>query len=167
MSEEQPGIDRRGIYISAEAAEAEAIPEELNADQVQDYRFPDPRRRRIGGWVYLGLAAALTVAALAGSEGWWAGAAISLGLSAWHLVSAWPLQIDQEQALLRAGSTVPFTVGHASAAVTFSGIRSRPRWQVIVYAADNPPSRRALVQVDAVTGTTIGEPYVELLNGPS
>ncbi len=161
MTDSRPPIDRKGIYIDAEAAAAEAVPSELDADTVEEYRFPNPRRRRIGGWIYLCLGAAMAAASLVGSTGWWIAAGLSLGVSAWHFVAAWDLNVDQEQALLTAGTAVPFAVGHASAAITFSGWRSRPRWQVIVYSADNPPTRRALVQLDAVEGVVIGETYTE------
>ena len=82
-------------------------------------------------------------------------------LAAWQMAASWTLTIDQEEALDRSSKVVPFAIGHASAAVTFHGWRSRPRWHVIAYSADDPPSHRALVEFDGVDGTQIGEPYVE------
>lgn len=159
------GIDRQGIYISPETAEQEAVPDELNADLVGDYRFPDPRRRRVAAWIYAGLAVGLFAAAFVSARPWWMGGVIAGVLAVWHRLAAWPLEIDQEQALAIAASRVEFSVGHASAGVSFAGVRSRPRWQVIVYSAENPPSRRALVQLDAVDGSAVGDVYSEAVEG--
>lgn len=153
-------VERDGIHIPGEVARAEAVPEDLDAGRVRPYRFPDPSRRRAAGWIYLVGAAGLAVLAL-DTPGMWFGVAVCLGLTGWSLQAGWPLAIDQERALETAARMVPFPVGHASAAVTFHGIRSRPRWHVIVYSADQPPSQRALVQLDAVTGRPVEEVYVE------
>ncbi|GIU92532.1 MAG: hypothetical protein KatS3mg011_1438 [Acidimicrobiia bacterium] len=145
-----------GIHIPREVADAEGVPEDLDASVVGPYRFPDPRRRRIAGGIYLGLAALVA---------WWRPTwpflLVLVGLGLWHVMAAWPLGLDQEEALLVAAPRVPFPVGHASAALTFTGIRARPTWHVVVYSDEDPPRRRALVTLDAVTGDPIGEPYVE------
>jgi hypothetical protein len=154
-------VDRSGIHIDREVAEAAGMEEELDSNVVGPYRFPDPRRRRVAGWIYLAGAAALAVPAALSVPGLWAGVGLLIGVGLVHLAAAWPLGIEQEEALDRAAATVEFPVGHASAAVTFHGLRSRPRWQVLLYSADEPPSRRALVQVDAVGGEVLDAPYVE------
>ena len=149
-----------GIHIPADVAESEGVPDELDSSIVGPYRFPDPRRRRLAGWIYLGIAVLL--AGLAVSQPlMWLGVGLLVVLAGWHIDSAWPLEIDQETALAAAAAHVGFPVGHASAAVTFIGWRARPHWQVILYSADEPPSQRALVQVDAVTGNLSQEVYTE------
>jgi hypothetical protein len=40
------------------------------------------------------------------------------------------------------------------------GLRSRPTWRILVYSADDPPTKRGLVQVDGVDGTVVSA-YVE------
>jgi hypothetical protein len=132
-----------GIHVPREIADAEGLPEELDANVVGPYRFPDPNRRRIAGWMYAG------------------GAALMAILAVWHFRASWPLGIDQEKALEVGASLAPFAVGHASAAVTFHGARSRPQWSVIMYSADDPPSMRSLVQLDAVTGKPVAAVYTE------
>lgn len=160
MSEERRRLTD-GIEIDRDLAESEGVPEDLDAGVVGPYRFPDPRRRRVAWWLYLMAAAASGALALTINGGMWLAAVLAAGLAVWHLLAAWPLGMEQEEALARAAQVVPFAVGHASAAVTFHGFRSRPRWQVIVYSADEPPTQRALVQFDGVDGTRHGEPYVE------
>lgn len=150
-------IDREGIYIERELADSIAIEEELDANIEGEYTFPDPRRRRLSGWVFLffGLVALVSI------DGGWV-AAVAFGvLAAWQFLSSWPLAIDEYAALARAGAEVDFPIGHASASVRFHGWRSRPRWSVVLYSAAEPPDRRALVVIDAVSGDVVERPYVE------
>jgi hypothetical protein len=149
-----------GIHIPAEVAEAEGVPDDLDSSVVGPYRFPDPLRRRLAGWIYL--VVSVPVAVLAREEPlMWFGVVLLAVLAGWHLVSAWPLRVDQEEVLARAAGEVEFPVGHASAAVTFVGWRARPRWHVVLYSADEPPTQRALVQFDGVTGERVDEVYLE------
>ncbi|MGH8946488.1 MAG: hypothetical protein ACRDVL_10090 [Acidimicrobiia bacterium] len=148
MSDDEPLVDRSGIHIDRDLAESVAIEEELDADVVGAYRFPSPQRRRIAGWVYLGVA----VLALLVIDGGWVAALGLTGLAIWHFLAAWPLRLSETEALRVAGSAVDFPVGHASAEVRFVGWRSRPRWAVLLYSAVDPPDQRALVVVDAVEG---------------
>jgi hypothetical protein len=103
---------------------------------------------------------AAVVVALTIENGWIPALGL-LALAAWQFASAWPLNVDEHQALAAAGKVVEFPVGHASGAVTFKGWRSRPRWAMILYSASEPPDRRALVVIDAVDGDVVEEVYVE------
>ncbi len=154
---DEPRMDREGIHIDRELADQIAIEEELDANVVGEFRFPSPERRRISGWVFV---AAAVVSVLTIEGGWPVGVGFGL-LALWQFLSAWPLEIDEHRALRAAAAVVDFPVGHASASVRFNGWRSRPLWSVLLYAAAEPPDRRALVLVDAVSGDVIGFPYVE------
>ena len=156
---------RDGIVIPAEVARGEAVPDDLDAGAVGPYRFPDPRRRRWAAWVYLGMAAVLAGLALS-TPGLWITAGLLVALSAYHRWASWPLSLDQSAALRTAARHVPFGVGHASVAVSFTGIRSRPRWQVILYSPESPPRRRALVEIDGISGELCSEVYAEELPPP-
>lgn len=159
MSDDRGRIDREGIHIDRELADEVAIEEELDANVLGDFRFPSPMRRRLAGWVYT-VAAAISLLTIPG--GW----IVALGfaaLAAWQFLSCWPLDIDENQAMTLAGGAVEFPVGHASAAVRFHGWRSRPRWAVVLYSANEPPDERALVVVDAVDGSIVEQPYVEAI----
>lgn len=160
-NQEEPRVDRSGIHIERDLAESLAIEEELDSNVVGPYRFPQPTRRRTAGWVFI-VAAAVTMVLI---DGGWLPAIGLLALAAWNFASAWPLEVDENRALSMAGAAVDFPVGHASAAVTFRGVRSRPRWSVIVYSAEEPPDKRALVVMDAVSGELAEEPYVEDIQG--
>ena len=158
---EEPKIDRSGIFIERDLADSVAIEEGLDSNVVGPYRFPEPTRRRAAGWVFV-VAAVITMVLI---DGGWLPAIGFLALAVWYFASAWPLTIHEERALSIAGAVVDFPVGHASAAITFHGVRSRPRWSVVLYSAEEPPDRRALVVVNAVTGEVVEEPYVEDVEG--
>jgi hypothetical protein len=156
---EEPRVDRGGIHIDRELAEAVAIEEELDANVEGEYVFPDPRRRRNAAWV-LDVAALAAVVAIDGIGGWLVGAGLVV-LSLWLFLSSWPLEVDETEALAMAATAVPFPVGHAAASLRFHGWRSRPAWSVVLYSATDPPDERALVVIGAVEGEVLGQPYVE------
>ncbi|MGQ0847754.1 MAG: hypothetical protein ACT4OP_01300 [Actinomycetota bacterium] len=152
-----------GIEIPREVAESAGMPADLDASQAGEYTFPDPRRRKIAAVIYLVVAGLAVLVVPAGAARWYLVAA-SVVLSAWHWLGSWPLNLEADQALARAAASAPFAIGHASAAVIFSGWRSRPLWHVVVYDSSEPPERRALIVVDGVTGERRGVPYVEDLS---
>lgn len=159
-----PEFDRSGIQIPREVADAEGVPSELDANVGEEFLVPSPRRRRTAGWVYLVGAGLLAAGALAGlGVGLWAAAGGLVLLAGYHVLAAWPLDVDEQQALRRAVAELPFPVGHASAAVRFTGWRAKPIWHVVVYDATEPPGNRALVRVDGVTGDLVDAPFVEAL----
>lgn len=153
----QPKIDRSGIFIERDLADSVAIEEELDANVLTPFSFPSPKRRRTAGWVYV-VVALLVATTIDG--GWLPGLGLA-ALAIWHFASAWPLELDERDALRIAAQAVDFPVGHASAAVTFRGWRSRPRWAVLLYSANEPPDQRGLAVVDAVDGNLAEDLYVE------
>ena len=151
-----------GIEIPKDVAKAAGVPHDLDSSVGGRYRFPSPARRRIAGGVYaIGALGAGLGAVLGLPSGMWAVAVVLTFLSFFHFVTAWEVRVDETQALRTAGGEVGFPVGHASATLRFEGVRSRPVWGVLLYSADDPPARRALVRIDATAGRLLGEPYEE------
>lgn len=156
MSEE-PRVSREGIHIEQDLADSIAIEEELDANVEGEYTFPTPIRRRLSAYVFFAFAP-ITLLTI---DGGWPVAVVFGLLGVWQFLSAWPLDVDEHEALAAAGGVVGFPIGHASASVRFHGWRSRPRWSVVLYSASEPPDQRALVVVDAVSGDVVERPYVE------
>lgn len=67
--------------------------------------------------------------------------------------TAWPLNVNDLEALTSAASQAPFSVGHASAQLSFTGWLSKPMWRVVVFSSDEPPTQRGLVRINAVNKT--------------
>jgi hypothetical protein len=139
------------------------LPADLQPDEfVGAYEFPDNSRRRIPGYLYLALAVVCLIVFLTsrdssaivnGGFGW---AALVLGaVGLFSITSGWRMHVDEQEALVAAQQAIGFPVGHASAQQVWRGFRSRPTWRVLCYSADEPPTRRGLVLVDAVDGTVV------------
>ena len=144
------------------------LPADLNAaGYVGPYTFPDNARRRIAGVLHLAAAVSLVVIRLAAdgdavliNDGFlWAAAALAL-FGVYSLAAGYPTNVDETDALIEATRKVGFPVGHASAQLSWRGLRSRPTWRILLYSAEEPPAQRGLVLVDAVDGRVI-EHFVE------
>jgi hypothetical protein len=153
-----------GIEIPREVADSVDLPGDLDSSQGGPYRFPDPRRRRISAAVFV-VAAAVMWFVIPAGVGRMVAIVIALGLAAWNAAGAWEVKVDQGRALSLAAPAAPFAIGQISAALTFHGLRARPRWHVLMYEASDPPRHRALVVIDAITAARLGEPLVETLGG--
>jgi hypothetical protein len=153
--------ERHPLEISEEVARAAGVPDDLDATQREPYAIPTTARRRTSGIIYsVGglLTAALVAAGL--PTGLLAVAGLLVVIAGWHFVSAWQIEVLDPQALDTANRATEFSVGHASAAVGFDSWRARPIWNVLVFSADDPPTERGLVRVDAVDGHVV-EMYAE------
>jgi len=140
------------------------LPDELDVTgYVGRYTFPDIRRRRVPGLIYLGVgvaAIALWATHRGGghvlvNRGFLVAGLGLLAVGAYHLAAAWPLRVGETDALVAAVRKVGFPVGHASAQLGWTGLRSRPVWRILLYSAEDPPQRRGVVLVDAVTGDVL------------
>jgi hypothetical protein len=145
----------------------DSLPEDLDASGfVGPYTFPDNKRRRIPGLIYLVTGIALVALFVASGDGVLVNTGLlagGLGLVAiglYHLVAGYPLRVDQTDALAAAGREVGFAVGHASAQLGWRGVRSRPTWRILLYSAEDPPAQRGLVLIDGVDGTVVAH-FVE------
>jgi hypothetical protein len=144
------------------------LPEDLNASEwVGPYVFPNNNRRRIPGYLYLGIGAACVAGwAIAGddavlvNDGFVLAGALLLALGAYHLLAGYDLDVDERDALVAATRQVGFAVGHASAQLGWRGLRSRPTWRILLYSAEDPPAHRGLVLVDGVDGEIVAH-FVE------
>jgi len=149
-------------------AEAPEIHDELPADLdvtgvVGPYTFPDNGRRRIQGLIQVAVAGVLLglwVAYAGGgvlvNDGYLVVASLLLATAAYSFATARRLKVRELDALAAAARQIGFPVGHASAQMAWRGFLSIPTWRVLVYSADDPPTKRGLVVVDGITGDVLG-----------
>lgn len=149
-------IDRDGITIPDDVAEAAGLPDDLDSTRGEEYRFPSPERRVHAAWIYGVAAVVAAVSTWVGLPAgmWWVAAGF-LVLAGFHVLAAWRSNLDERQAFSAAAGSIGFSVGHGSAALRFEGLLAKPIWNVLVYDAGLAPTQRALVRVDAVTGEVI------------
>lgn len=144
------------------------LPADLQPDLADhdDYIFPNNNRRRVPGFLYLGIAAFLVVVYVLRGDGVFVNAGhlfvatLLAAFGVYSLVAGWNLDVDERDALVAAVGEVGFPVGHASAQMGWRGWLSRPVWRMLLYSADEPPSKRGFVLVDGVDGRII-ESFVE------
>ena len=143
------------------------LPEDLDRGFVGAYKFPDNKRRRTTGLLYLLVAIFVgTWALLVDGEPVLINRGLIFGCAALALFGLYSLLagrafgLDESAALVAANRAVGFPVGHASAQLGWRGLTSRPTWKMLVYSAEDPPVNRGLVLVDAIDGTIV-EFYVE------
>ena len=156
--------DRRAIEVPEDVAAAAGLPEELDSNVVGPYSVPDTARRRRTGAVYLVGAVVVGLLIVGGlpTAMWGTAVAPLVLIGLYHFVAGWRLRVREGRALEAANREVEFPVGHASAALGFTGWRSRPVWNVLVFSADEPPSQRGLVRVDGIDAHVL-ESYVEAI----
>jgi len=157
-----PGVDDTTPVVD-DADVVDELPADLNvAEASTDYLLPNNNRRRIPATIYLLIAVACIVlwatqrdsSPLVNDGYLWVG--IILGVFAvFGFVAGRTLLVDETEALATANTTVGFTIGHASAQMVWRGWLSRPVWRLLAYSADNPPSRRAIVLVDGLSGEVV------------
>jgi len=172
--DDRPDEEATEVLPDEEATEKDAerpdedvtdvLPEDLDISGfVGPYVFPNNNRRRVPGYLYLGLAVVCVLLWWRGhddpasvvNEGLlWAAAAL-VAAGAYCLLSGYDLKIDEQDALVVATRTVGFPVGHASAQMGWRGLRSRPTWRILCYSPENPPEQRGLVLVDGVDGEVV------------
>lgn len=153
MADEDPTTE-----APSDAEVRDALPEDLNVSEfVGPYVFPNNNRRRVPGYLYLMIGVGCIVAwFLAGAGGvlvnvgFLAAGLALIAIGAYHLVAGWNLDVDERDALVAATERVAFPVGHASAQLGWRGVLSRPTWRILLYSAEDPPTRRGLVLVDGV-----------------
>lgn len=142
----------------------DALPEDLDISEfVGPYVFPNNNRRRVPGYLYIGIGAACVLAWVLGhdggspflNQGTLVGGIALVLIGVYHLLAGWNLDVDERDALVQATERVGFPVGHASAQLGWRGLRSRPTWRILLYSAENPPTKRGLVLVDGVDGEIV------------
>jgi len=147
----------------------DVLPEDLDASgYVGPYLFPNNNRRRIPAVLYWIIAAGCLLLWFTTRDqgpvlvngGFVAAAAGLAVVGLYSFVTGWDLDIDERDALVLAVRQVGFPVGHASAQMGWRGLLSRPTWRILLYSAEDPPSRRGLVLVDGVDGAVV-EWFVE------
>lgn len=125
--------------------------------------FADNRRRRIPGVLYilLGVVVGAIWLARRGGDpilintGMAVAALLLILLGGYALVTAWSLDVDEENALRIVAVDAGRPMGHAAAQLGWRGWLSRPTWRILWYSAEDPPLQRGLAFVDAHDGRVI------------
>jgi hypothetical protein len=159
-SDSRAELDADHNPASTEVAQRDhrdTLPDDLNVSEfVGPYLFPDNSRRRWPGLIYLlcggGMIAAWlvrTVTPVNVNSGVLIGGVLMIAVGLYHLVTGTKLAVKEVDALTAASAAVGFPVGHASAQLGWRGLLSRPTWRILLYSAEEPPTKRGIALVDA------------------
>ena len=130
------------------------------ADQ-EDYLFPNNNRRRVPGYLYLLIAVGLVAIYVSRGDGvlinrgFLVAAAILTVVGVYSIAAGNNLDVDERDALVAASKDIGFPIGHAAAQLGWRGLLSRPTWRILLFSADDPPTKRGLVLVDGVDGSIV------------
>ncbi len=139
------------------------LPEDLDLSGfVGPHTFPNNNRRRIPAALYLliglvciGLWAAKGEASPLVNAGTLAAGVALVLFALYGFVAGWTLRVDESDALVAASAEAGFPVGHAAAQMVWRGWLSRPTWRILLYSAENPPTRRGFALVDGIDGKVV------------
>ena len=76
-------------------------------------------------------------------------------------------RIQQQEVIEKITDSIEHSIGYYSIALTFLfSIRNilTPVWTVIVYSHENPPQFKTIVEINALSGDIVTEPYTENIN---
>ncbi|MFV1989295.1 MAG: hypothetical protein ACC652_00975 [Acidimicrobiales bacterium] len=137
------------------------LPEDLDRSFSSPYEFPNNDRRRIPAVMYMVIGTASVILWLVRGDGVLVNTGLAVGggllvaFGLYQFFAGVSLEIDENEALLAAMQHLDFAVGHASGQLSWRGLLSRPTWRMLLYSTEEPPTYRALVRIDGVTGEVV------------
>ena len=140
------------------------LPQDLDITKyVGPYQFPSPKKRKTASFSIAAVSLfCILLGFNSGNNSMIFGGIAFLVVAAIFFAAAWPLNVNDLKALTTAASQAPFSVGHASAQLCFTGWASKPRWRVVVFSTDEPPSQRGMVEIDAVSKEIVSTYFDDL-----
>ncbi len=157
-----------GINIPSKVAEEQFVPADLNSLAVGNYTVPIPSKRKI--YPYLSLIVLLLFYFFSLSYkfiNFIPVFLILIFLTIFLFAINNDFYIDQKIIIETILDKIDFAVGYYSIALTFQFKLTsllKPVWTVIVYSSENPPKKRTIIEIDALSGETIDKLYTENLD---
>lgn len=157
-----------GIEINQSDAEEALLPDDLNSLAVGSYTVPDPNRRKYYP-MYVVLVIITTY--IASQLVPYINFDVSLIILAFVSILLFfvnnKFSIKQEKVIETIMNDIQHSIGYYSIALTFlfnfKNILT-PVWTVIVYSHETPPKFKTITEVNAFSGTVLGDPYTESIN---
>ena len=157
-----------GIEIDKKVAEESLIPEDLNSLAVGSYVVPDPRKRsQYPYFVFAVLIITFVTSQVIDYVSFIPTFIILTFIIAILFTVDNKFKIQQQEVIERITDKIDHSIGYYSIALTFlfsfKNILT-PVWTVIVYSHENPPQFKTIVEINALTGKIVTEPYSENIN---
>ena len=157
-----------GIEIDKDVAEETLLPDDLNSLAVGSYVVPDPRKRsQYPFFVFAVLVITYLISLVIGFVTFTPTFIILLFVVIMLFLIDNKFRIQQQEVIEKITDSIEHSIGYYSIALTFLfSIRNilTPVWTVIVYSHENPPQFKTIVEINALSGKIVTEPYTENIN---
>ena len=157
-----------GIEIDKDVAEETLLPDDLNSLAVGSYVVPDPRKRsQYPFFVFAVLVITYLTSLVIDFVTFTPTFIILLFVVILLFLIDNKLRIQQQEVIEKITDSIDHSIGYYSIALTFLfSIRNilTPVWTVIVYSHENPPQFKTIVEINALSGEIVTEPYTENIN---
>ena len=157
-----------GIEIDKDVAEETLLPDDLNSLAVGSYVVPDPRKRsQYPFFVFAVLVITYLISLVIDFVTFTPTFIILLFVVILLFLIDNKFRIQQQEVIEKITDSIEHSIGYYSIALTFLfSIRNilTPVWTVIVYSHENPPQFKTIVEINALSGKIVTEPYTENIN---
>ena len=157
-----------GIEIDKDVAEETLLPDDLNSLAVGSYVVPDPRKRsQYPYFVFAVLVITYLTSLVIDFVTFTPTLIILLFVVILLFLIDNKFRIQQQEVIEKITDSIEHSIGYYSIALTFLfSIRNilTPVWTVIVYSHENPPQFKTIVEINALSGKIVTEPYTENIN---
>ena len=157
-----------GIEIDKDVAEETLLPDDLNSLAVGSYVVPDPRKRsQYPYFVFAVLVITYLTSLVIDFVTYTPTFIILLFVVILLFLIDNKFKIQQQEVIEKITDSIEHSIGYYSIALTFLfSIRNilTPVWTVIVYSHENPPQFKTIVEINALSGKIVTEPYTENIN---
>ena len=157
-----------GIEIDKDVAEETLLPDDLNSLAVGSYVVPDPRKRsQYPFFVFAVLVITYLTSLVIDFVTFTPTFIILLSVVILLFLIDNKFRIQQQEVIEKITDSIEHSIGYYSIALTFLfSIRNilTPVWTVIVYSHENPPQFKTIVEINALSGEIVTEPYTENIN---
>ena len=157
-----------GIEIDKDVAEETLLPDDLNSLAVGSYVVPDPRKRsQYPFFVFAVLVITYLTSLVIDFVTFTPTFIILLFVVIMLFLIDNKFRIQQQEVIEKITDSIEHSIGYYSIALTFLfSIRNilTPVWTVIVYSHENPPQFKTIVEINALSGNIVTEPYTENIN---
>ena len=157
-----------GIEIDKDVAEETLLPDDLNSLAVGSYVVPDPRKRsQYPYFVFAVLVITFLTSLVIDFITFTPTFIILLFVVILLFLIDNKFRIQQQEVIEKITDSIEHSIGYYSIALTFLfSIRNilTPVWTVIVYSHENPPQFKTIVEINALSGKIVTEPYTENIN---
>ena len=144
------------------------LPDDLNSLAVGSYVVPDPRKRAQYPYFVISV---LVITYITSQIITFVSFVPTLSILAFVILILFivdnKFKIQQQEVIEKIKGSIEHSIGYYSIALTFLFKLKNvltPVWTVIVYSHENPPQYKTIVEINALSGKIVTEPYTENIN---